>query len=181
MRVARPVRRAGRGDGPVERPAPRLGPTPTRTSRPGPASATRLSSSTPFPRDRGLAGVELPARRARPRRARDGDLEPASASTSRALSTTATGGSRASRSGTPSALPTRAPSPRWAPRATAMTVRRPRRDGQRPVQDRAHPGAGALADGRPGRARDRGVGGRVNDQRLHSACGDIPPAEFEAA
>jgi len=27
MRVARPVRRAGRGDGPVERPAPRLGPT----------------------------------------------------------------------------------------------------------------------------------------------------------
>ena len=35
---------------------------------------------------------------------------------------------------------------------------RPRRERQRPLQDRAHPGPGSLADGRPGRARDRGLG-----------------------
>ena len=49
------------------------------------------------------------------------------------------------------------------------------------LQDRAHPGPRSLANGRPGRARDRGVGGLVNEQRLHYACGDVPPAEFEAA
>jgi len=37
----------------------------------------------------------------------------------------------------------------------------PRRVGQRPLQDRAHPGPGPLADGRPGRARDRRLGGLV--------------------
>jgi hypothetical protein len=46
MRVARPVRRAGRGDGPVERPAPRLGPTPTPSTRRGKARFTAPSSST---------------------------------------------------------------------------------------------------------------------------------------
>jgi hypothetical protein len=40
MRVARPVRRAGRGNGPAERPALRFGPTPTPTSGRSGASAT---------------------------------------------------------------------------------------------------------------------------------------------
>jgi hypothetical protein len=40
VRAERPVRRAGRGDGPVERPAERLDPTPTPTSGPGQASST---------------------------------------------------------------------------------------------------------------------------------------------
>lgn len=44
VRAARPVRTAGRGNGPAGRPAPRLGPTPTPTCAPGKAGyISRLS------------------------------------------------------------------------------------------------------------------------------------------
>lgn len=39
----------------------------------------------------------------------------------------------------------------------------------------------AVADGRAGRARYRRTGRFLEHRRLHSACGDVPPAEFEAA
>ena len=39
----------------------------------------------------------------------------------------------------------------------------------------------AVADGRAGRARHRRTGQFLEHRRLHSACGDVPPAEFEAA
>jgi len=75
---------------------------------------------------------------------------------SRVSSTTATAASSTSPSGTPSAWPTRGG---HLGREQGGLLRQcPRRERQRPVQDRAHPLAGSLALGRPGRARDRGLG-----------------------
>ncbi len=130
-------------------------------------------------RDRRLAGVEQPAGRARPRRPRDGDLEPALR------------GPRGARPPQRSRRPVPCdPLHRAAGRRGAVTS----------VGSRGDSYDNALAETVNGLYKTELIRARGpwrtadqvelataawvawwNEQRLHSACGDVPPAEFEAA
>ena len=58
---------------------------------------------------------------------------------------------------------------------------RPRRDRQRPLQGRTHPPPGPWRSVEQVELATAAWVTGGTPARLHSACGDIPPAEFEAA
>ena len=68
---------------------------------------------------------------------------------------------------------------RWKPSGTPMTTRWPVRDLA--VQDRADQAVRPLAHSRASRARHPEYVDWFNHRKIYETCGDIPPAELEAA
>ena len=81
---------------------------------------------------------------------------------------------------TPSAWRTLARSTRWTRRATATKTRLPRPSTGSPRPSSSTDVGPGVASSRSRSPRPSGSTGGI-PQRLHSACGDVPPAEYEAA
>ena len=135
-----------------------------------------------LPPDRRLAGRGEHEDRHGPRRARDGAALTRRPPPRRARRPTPTPGRSSRRCASPNASTRSAPDPRSAPSPTATTTRSPRRPtGSTRPSASTGPTATGWDDVDELELATLSWVHWFNDDRLHSHCDDVPPAEFEAA